>query len=195
MNYILRKKEYSMSRKYKFRNESGVYFVSFSIVYWVDIFVREIYFNAIVESLDYCRKNRGMILYGYCIMPSHIHLLFQSKDKKPMELIRDFKRVTAKDIISLIENNVQESRREWLLWVFRQAGKRSGNVSKYQFWQHHSQPIEIYSDKFFFQKLKYIHQNPVESGFVCEASDWKYSSAKNYNGLVNILEIDNDKIF
>ncbi len=59
-----------MSRKYKFYNPEGIYFVSFATVFWIDVFIREIYFEKVTEALEYCRKNRGMKIYGYCIMPS-----------------------------------------------------------------------------------------------------------------------------
>ncbi|MGX3013036.1 REP-associated tyrosine transposase [Ursidibacter sp. B-7004-1] len=180
-----------MSRKYKMNNLDSIYFISFATVYWIDVFVREIYFQAIIQSLALCRKEKGMIIYGYCIMPSHIHLLFQAKEKNPTELLQRFKKATAKTILKLIAENPQESRREWLLWMFERAGKKSSNVQKYQFWQHHNQPIEIYSKRFFDEKLHYIHQNPVVSGFVCEPFEWKYSSARNYSTrLPIVLEID-----
>ena len=67
-----------MSRKYKFGEKDGAYFISFTTVYWIDVFTRVEYFDTIIESLDFCRKNKGMDLYGYCIMPSHIHLIFRS---------------------------------------------------------------------------------------------------------------------
>ena len=59
-----------MSRKYKFADKSGAYFISFATVNWIDVFARDAYFWCIIESLDFCRKNKGMELYGYCIMPS-----------------------------------------------------------------------------------------------------------------------------
>ncbi|AWB52291.1 TPA: transposase [Pasteurella multocida] len=180
-----------MSRKYKMNNAEGIYFVSFATVYWIDVFVREIYFEAIIQALAFCCKEKGMILYGYCIMPSHIHLLFQAKEKNPIALLQSFKKFTAKGLLKLISENQQESRKEWLLWMFERAGKKRANVQKYQFWQHHNQPIEIYSEKYFDQKLDYIHQNPVLSGFVSQAEDWKYSSAKNYVNCQDIvLEIE-----
>lgn len=165
----------AMSRKYKFHEKSGAYFVSFATVYWVGVFVREIYFQVIVDALDYCRKHKGMILYAYCIMPTHIHLLFQAENQNPSDLIRDFKTFTAKILIQRIKDNLQENRREWLLWMFSRAAERRCNVKQYQFWQHHNQPIEIYSQKFFDEKLNYIHQNPVVSGFVSEPWEWKYN--------------------
>ena len=107
-----------MSRKYKFYNPEGVYFVSFATVFWIDVFIREVYFEKVTEALEYCRKNRGMKIYGYCIMPSHIHLLFKAEQSDPAELIRDLKHFTATSLIRLIKDNQQESRKEWLLWMF-----------------------------------------------------------------------------
>jgi hypothetical protein len=104
-----------MSRKYKFYTERGAYFISFSVVNWIDVFTRELYFNEIISSLDYCRKNKEMEIYGYCIMPSHIHLIFRAKNNNPSDIIRDFKTFTSKKIVRLIEENPQESRKEWLL--------------------------------------------------------------------------------
>ncbi|WP_423809628.1 hypothetical protein [Polaribacter vadi] len=67
------------------------------------------------ESVSYCRKEKGMELYCYCFMPSHVHFIFRSANEAPMELLRDFKRHTLKKILATIESNPQESRKEWLL--------------------------------------------------------------------------------
>ncbi|AUC79378.1 transposase [Nonlabens sp. MB-3u-79] len=180
-----------MSRKYKFKNEEGAYFISFAIVNWIDVLTRDIYFSCIVESLDFCRKNKGMEIYGYCIMPSHIHLIFRSSNNDPSGLIRDFKGFTSKKMINLIRDNTQESRKEWLLWMLERAGKKNSNLTKYQFWQQNNHPIEIWTLKVFEQKLNYVHQNPVQTGFVTDPIDYKYSSARNYgNDDQTVLEID-----
>jgi len=179
-----------MSRKYKFHNKSGLYFVSFATVNWIDVFTRQVYFDVLAESMTYCRKEKGMELYAYCFMPSHIHLIFRSSIEQPSELLRDFKRHTANKILEAIENNPQESRKEWLLWMFERAGKKNATTSKYQFWQHHNKPIELWSEKVIKQKIDYIHNNPIESGFVTNAIDWKYSSARNYQDDNTVLEID-----
>jgi REP element-mobilizing transposase RayT len=180
-----------MSRKYKFHEAMGAYFISFATVNWIDVFTREVYFGAMIESLDYCRKNKGMELYGYCIMPSHVHLIFRSALGDPSGLIRDLKGFTSKKLTQLIEENPQESRREWMLWMFERAGKKNSNVTKRQFWQQNNKPIEIYSLSVFEQKLNYIHNNPVEAGFVTNPIDWKYSSARNYGDDDHtVLQID-----
>ena len=179
-----------MSRKYKFLNKTGLYFVSFATVNWIDVFTRQIYFNVLAESVRYCRAEKGMELYTYCFMPSHVHFIFRSANEQPTELLRDFKKHTSKKVIEAIENNSQESRKEWLLWMFERAGKKRGNISIYQFWQHHNKPIELWSTKVIKQKIDYIHNNPVESGFVTNPIDWKWSSARNFQDDHTVLEID-----
>ncbi len=143
-------------------------------------------------SIDYCRREKGMEVYAYCFMPSHVHFVFRSTNDDPSGLIRDFKGYTSRKIMQAIEENPKESRKEWLLWMFEKAGKKNVTVSKMQFWQQHNKPIELWTDKVILQKINYIHNNPVKSGFVTDPIDWKYSSARNYQDDHTVLEIDND---
>ena len=147
-------------------------------------------FYTIIESLRFCRQKKGMEIYCYCIMPSHIHLVFSAKNKNPGDLLRDFKTYTSKKIQRQIEENNQESRKEWLLWMMEKAGKTNSNIKSRQFWQQHNKPIELWSPEVIDQKVEYIHNNPVEAGFVNEAEFWKYSSAIDYSNGKGILEID-----
>ena len=94
-----------MSRKYKFNNKEGLYFVSFAVVYWIDVFVREDYFMTIVESLDYCRKNKGLEIYAWCIMSSHVHLIIRSKNNDPELVLGKLKEHTSKVIQKQIKEN------------------------------------------------------------------------------------------
>jgi putative transposase len=187
-----------MIRKYKFHNPDGLYFVSFATIYWIDVFVRKDYFSAVADSLNYCRKNKGMELYAYCIMPSHLHLIFRDSNENPGKLLREFKTYTSKKLIELIEENIQESRQEWMLWMFKRAGSKNSVIKEKQFWQQHTKPIELWSNKVIQEKLDYIRINPVEAGFVTEPHYWNgealtegnYSSAANYCGGNAVFEID-----
>ena len=86
-----------MSRAYKFHNPKGIYFVSFAVVEWLDIFTRRIYKDILIESLSYCQKEKGMEIYGYCLMTNHVHLIFKSVgNREPQELLGDLKRYTSK---------------------------------------------------------------------------------------------------
>ncbi len=104
-----------MSRKYKFQNPESAYFVSFATVNWIDVFTREKYMNIITASITYCRLEKGMDCFAYCIMPSHVHLIFRDQNSNPQALLKDFKRHTARSIIEATKSNVQESRKEWML--------------------------------------------------------------------------------
>ncbi len=164
--------------------------MSFAVVYWIDVFTRDEYCNIITENLDYCRKQKGLEIFAWCVMPSHLHLLFRAKDNNPGEVLRDFKSYSSKLLLRAIAENPQESRKEWMLWLMERAGMKNSNVQKRQFWQQHNQPIELWSPAVIDQKLHYIHENPVEAGFVSEPHHWKCSSAIDYSGGKGIIGLD-----
>ena len=178
-----------MSRKYKFYNSEGLYFVSFAVVYWIDIFIRETYCEIFIDTLRYYQEVDRLELFAYCIMPSHVHLIFKDKNKEPEILLGHIKRYSSKKIQESIINNPQESRKEWLIWMMERAADKTTNVKKRMLWQHHNKPIELWSQDVVQQKLAYIHNNPVVSGFVLEAEHWKYSSAIDYCGRKGNIDI------
>jgi REP element-mobilizing transposase RayT len=63
-----------MSRNYKFHNPEGVYYVSFAVVDWLDVFTRADYKNILLESMEFCQKEKGMEIFAWCIMTNHVHL-------------------------------------------------------------------------------------------------------------------------
>ena len=105
-----------MTRKYAIRSQEEFYFVTFPVVYWLDVFIRDEYRNIFLESLRYCQKEKGLLVGAYCIMTSHVHLaLGTSGDHKLEDIIRDLKSYTSRHIRKYMEHNPQESRKEWLL--------------------------------------------------------------------------------
>lgn len=178
-----------MSRNYKFHNPNGLYFISFAVVGWLDVFIRNEYKDLFIESLVYCQKEKGLEIHAWCIMTSHIHLVFRStKGQKPELLIGDLKRFTSKSIVKAIQENPRESRREFLLEFFKNEGNKSSNATHYQFWRHDNKPIELWSNKVIKQKIDYVHNNPVEAGLVYKAEDYVYSSATDYAGQKGIVD-------
>ena len=180
-----------MSRKYKFHNPGAAYFVSFAVVNWINVFTIEAYFNVMLDSLEYCRNKKGLILFAYCIMPSHVHLLFRDEKENPSGLLRDLKGFSSKKLLKTIQEHPKESRREWMMETFRRAGEKNSNVMNYQFWQQNNHPMELWSTPIIRQKFNYIHKNPVKAGLVTEPWEWQYSSARNYAELDAEIEIDN----
>ena len=178
-----------MSSKYKFRDQDKLYFVSFAVVYWLDVFIRNDYKDILLESLRYCQREKGLEVYAWCIMTSHVHLIIGTNRNKMEDIMRDYKSHTSSELKKSIRNNPQESRKEWLLWMMERAGKKNGNNNKFQFWQQDNHPIELWDNYMMQQKLNYIHNNPVSSGFVLNPEDYLYSSAKDYTGEKGLIEI------
>ncbi|WP_417600360.1 transposase [Owenweeksia hongkongensis] len=130
-----------------------------------------------------------MEIFAWCIMTNHVHLVFRTTaSQKPELVLGDFKRFTSKEIVEAISNNPRESRREWLLAKFKEAAMGSSNVKNFQFWRHDNRPIEVWSNKVISEKINYVHNNPVEEGFVFRPEDYVYSSASDYAGIQGVLE-------
>ncbi len=178
-----------MSRKYKFRNPEAAYFVSFSVVEWLDVFSNDAYKQILLDSLKFCQREKGMEIYAWIIMTTHVHLVFRSTTKYPPELLLgDFKRFTSKAIVRAIQEASEDQKSRTYLSVFRKYGERTSNVKNFQFWQHDNRPIELWSKWVIDQKINYIHQNPVVAGFVDQPGEYLFSSARDYMGEVGILE-------
>jgi putative transposase len=173
-----------MSRKYKIGDQGKLHFVTFTVIHWLDVFTRRDYRDIFLDSIRYCQQHKGLEVCAYCVMSSHVHMIIGRHGDTSLEgIIRDIKKFTSVKIIDAIKNNQQESRKELFLWLFERAGKRNANNTTFQFWQQHSQPIELTTDEMVYQRLDYVHQNPVQAGFVCSAEHYLYSSAVNYAGL------------
>jgi REP element-mobilizing transposase RayT len=158
-------------------NSYRPFFLTFPVVGWIDVFTRNDYCEEFIRNLEYCRKHKGLKVYAYCIMSNHIHLIAAHDDGKLPDIIRDLKSYTAKRIIEMISNNLQESRKEWLLYLFKFFANNSSQNSEYQFWQKTSFPIELYTPEVFDQKVDYIHQNPVKAMHVNDETAYVCSSA------------------
>ena len=168
---------YGMSTGYKIIDQEGLHYVTFQIVEWVDIFTRKVYRDIIIDSLRYCQQNKELEIYAFVVMSNHVHLLLRSGIGKLSDTIREFKSYTAKQILLTIEQE-SESRCDWMLNLFEFAAKKHKRNEKYQVWTHENHPELIYSDKFLFQKMNYIHENPVRAGIVENPEDYLYSSAR-----------------
>jgi putative transposase len=178
-----------MSRKYKFSDSGKLYFITYAVVHWRDVFTRPEYKNIIVESWKYCQEHKGLEIYAWVIMTNHVHLIIGSNKNKPEDIVRDMKSHTSTQLRKAISNNIQESRREWMLRMMTETGWQNSNNKDWQFWQQHNQPIELFNAEIFQQKLAYIHQNPVKAGFVENAEDWLYSSARDFYGKKGLIEL------
>ncbi|MBN2616595.1 MAG: transposase [Bacteroidales bacterium] len=180
-----------MSRAYKFHDPEGIYFITFATVGWIDVFIRKEYKDRVLESLQFCQEHKGLNLHAWCIMSSHVHMIASAKKGFDLTgIIRDLKKFTARQLLKAIKENNEESRKEWMLALFKRAGELNSNNKIFQFWRQDNKPIELYSNAVMDQKLNYLHNNPVEAGIVENAEDYLYSSAKDYAGMQGLLQLE-----
>ena len=166
-----------------------IYFVTLTVVGWVDVFTRKSYCDILIKNLRYCQLNEGLEIYAYVIMSNHIHLIVKRESEKELtELLGRFKSFSAKEIIKAIEEKPEESRKEWLLHLFRFFAKKNKQYKNNHFWQYTNHPIELFTNSVIDQKIDYIHQNPVVDGIVAEDFQYIYSSA-NPDSFLQVDEL------
>lgn len=151
-----------------------------------------------MDSFDYCRKDKGLQIWAYVVMSNHVHCILSAVNGNLPDIIRDFKRHTASKILKEIKEST-ESRKDWMLKRFEFAAKSHKRNSELQFWTHEmsnlqtkhfktkiansitpkikisdeNHAVELLSHSFTCQKMAYIHENPVRSGWVEKVEDWK----------------------
>ena len=184
-----------MSTKYKFVDNTAVYFTTATVVGWSDVFTREIYKTILLDSIRHCQFSQGLVIHAWVLMTNHLHTICSCKEGKDLGSIwRNIKSFTAMKLIDAIINNPKESRREHLLHTFEEAGKESSSNFKYKFWEHENHPVLLDTTEIFNQRLNYLHWNPVTAGFVAEPWHWLYGSAIDYftdkKGLLDIVILE-----
>jgi REP element-mobilizing transposase RayT len=114
-----------VSIKYKFHDQEKPCFITFTTVYWLDVFIRPVYKDILVDITNYCIKEKGLVVYASVIISSHVHMIIGTQNIKMQDIVRDLKKYTSKAIIKAIKENTQESRREWMIWMIERAGNKT----------------------------------------------------------------------
>ena len=179
-----------------------LYFITTTVIDWMDVFTRPIYKRIVIDSLRYCQEHKGLQIYAWVLMTNHIHIIagagMQSQPNESQsqpnriligDIMRDFKKFTSKSIVKAIQDYPQESRREWLLDRCWFRGNNDRKISQFKLWQDGYYSEEITSYDFYKQKLDYIHNNPVRQEIVQRPEEYLYSSARDYCGNKGLLEV------
>lgn len=170
--------------------EGYMYFITLTVVEWIDVFTRPAHKHVILDSLRYCQNNKGLLIHAWCMMSNHLHFLASTKEGYHLSnVLRDFKKFSNKEIIKSIKD-FPESRRNWMLSRFKLASENNSKIQEYKFWQDGNAPKEIHTTKFLEQKLNYIHMNPVKAEIVINSEDYLYSSAMDYAGMKGLLDLE-----
>ena len=177
-----------MSTGYQINDQEGLYYLTFQVVDWIDIFTRQVYRGLFVESLKYAIDNKELDVFAFVIMSNHIRLIIQSSKGQLSATVRDIKKFTSKRIIETVQN-IPESRKDWILNLFGFHARQHSRNNVYQVWTHENHAIYLYGPKFIKEKVDYLHNNPVRAGLVEKPEDYLYSSARWYAGLDCVLSI------
>lgn len=173
------------------QGKQACYFITFNTVDWVDVFIRPVYKQVIVHTLNHFIDNKGLTVYAWCLMTNHLHLVAQAKEGYVMaEIEKEFKSFTATKILEAIDTE-PEARKDWMLKRFENFGNILGLLKKFHVWQNSCNPIFIDMKKTdpLIEHVSFIHENPVRDRFVDTAADYPYSSARDYAGMKGLVKI------
>ena len=179
-----------MADSYQIKDQGGTYFITCQVVGWVNVFSRKLYRDIVLDSLKFCIKEKELVVYAYLIMTNPVYLIIRSRSERLSDTVRDFKRFTSNQILKSISENNQESRKDWMDVVFSYHAKYNKRVKDKQFWTHENHAVELSNNDMLESKLNYIHDNPVRAGWVENAEDYLYSSARNYADLDSLVDIE-----
>ena len=172
--------------RYRIDPAVGVYFVTFTVVDWLPVFIDETACKIITTSLNYCHARKALRIHAYIIMLHHLHAILFDADFDSTRLkhtLDDFRKFTGRQLLDFCGQNRPASFME----IFRKHARKD---RERRFWQPTQHPEGITSERFYIQKLNYIHDNPCRKGLVKNAQDWRFSSAASWMGL----EQENDVV-
>lgn len=165
-----------MPERYRITDDAHVYFVTYSIVDWLPMFISESACRIVIDSLNFCHQKKGLRINAFVIMPTHMHAIVFDGDFDSERLKRsltDFRKFTGRSLSDHCLNHMPK--------CFHETLRASSTADRERrFWQPSRHPEGIQTEKFWRQKLDYLHENPVRKGLVMRAPYWRFSSAAYY---------------
>ncbi len=156
-----------------------VYFYTSTIVAWRRLFRHDTYKQILIDSLKNLVERKCLIVYGFVIMPNHVHIIWEVLKKNGKEMPdTSFVKFTAHEFKKELSVNYPQ-----ILEIF----KTEKNDREYQFWQRDALAIRIFSQEMLLQKLNYIHLNPLQDrwNLAERPEEYHWSSAKFYDNGVD----------
>jgi REP element-mobilizing transposase RayT len=168
--------------RYRFVDVTQPHFMTCTVLHWIPVFTRPETVEILLDSLRFLSAE-GLKVYAYVILENHLHIIAQSA-----QLDRDmarFKSHTARQVLNyLVEKKVRMVLDQLAFYKKAHKGDRG-----YQFWQEGVHPEVIKDRDMMRERIEYIHNNPVQRGYVDEPEHWRYSSARNYAGDDGLLDV------
>ena len=175
--------------RYYINDQFNTYYITCTVIHWIDLFSRKDYRDTLVDSLNFCVARKGLRVHAWVLMSNHLHIICRTEAPDRMsDFLRDFKKFTSKEFIKIIYE-IPESRREWLLDKFSFEAQKTGRAENYKIWKDDNHAIDINLVD-LWQKVNYIHENPVRAGLVELPEHYLYSSARDYAGLKGLVKLE-----
>ena len=166
-------------RRYKIIEDGIIpHFATWTLTEWLPIFISDKYCDILKNSLEYCRREKGLLVHAYVIMPTHAHFILSVEpDFVLSDVLRDARKFTAKEIV----RQLQQDEHRLFEWIFREAAQKVGRPKgSYKVWSEGTHPVALESEQMAIQRFEYLHNNPVRKGLVEFPEYWRYSSASFY---------------
>jgi REP element-mobilizing transposase RayT len=162
--------------RYRISSEAAIYFVTYSIVEWLPVFVSEAACKIVTDSLNFCHEHKGLRTNAVVIMPTHLHAIVFDKEFNSERLaatLTDFRKFTGRSLSDFCERHTPP--------CFAATLRTSATADRERrFWQPSRHPEAVMTERFWRQKLDYLHENPCRKGLVIRANHWRFSSAAYY---------------
>jgi putative transposase len=162
--------------RYRITDDASVYFVTFSVVEWLPVFISDTPFRIVADSFRYCHEHKQLRINAYVLMPTHIHaIIFDAewKSSRLRQTLVDLRRFTGRELVNWCVRSTPPCFAEVL-------SAHAGEDRDHRFWRPTSHPVALESEPFWRQKLDYLHENPCRKGLVRRGADWRFSSASWY---------------
>jgi putative transposase len=164
------------TENYRIVGDAHVYFVTYSIVEWLPVFISKDACKIVTDSLNFCYEQKSLCTSAFVIMPTHMHAVVFDKEFDNDRLIKslgEFRKFTGRSLCDLCDKTMPSCFGKTL---------RECSVSDRtrRFWQPSRHPIALETERFWQQKVDYLHINPVRKGLVSKAAYWRFSSANYY---------------
>ena len=160
-----------MAHRFLISQDSPVLFITIVTHNRLPVFQTDNMREILCHAIDEARKSAGFLLFAYVIMLDHAHLL-TSRPSMTADVLRVLKGLTARRVIDYLKlNNYEKS-------LSKLQHQERDRKHKYSLWQIEKNVLPVFSEGMFLEKVNYIHLNPVRAGFVNEAADYRWSSAR-----------------
>jgi REP element-mobilizing transposase RayT len=149
-------------------------FVTITNLNWLPVLQKDFHKQIVLEALQHRVQLQQLSVYAFVIMPNHLHLIWQIHDNMDRHIFqRDLLKFTARAIIKFMKMNEDP---------LLQKLKVGAADRVYQVWERNSLSVDLFTEQFFYQKLNYLHNNPVQERWKLSSlpEEYFYSSAKFY---------------